>query len=208
MCCKKIVNNLKFDPALVRKDLNSMKKIKFKERVENARHAFFDDEDFDVNDFLICRSQNELLQSKESEEIAFGIGTLETVLKQVLLFFPGTFFLYILSMGFTVMFLISFFEPSGMTPQLGTIWLLLIFLAATLMTWLGLGDVRNPKHFVIPASIISVGVFFGTVGGILVILSNQFKNIIFSDAFLLYLFPLALIVPFLAKGWIDGKNEN
>ncbi len=185
-----------------------MKRTKFKERVENARNAFFDDEDFDVNDFLSCRSQNEFLQSEEFEEIAPKNSILETILKQAFLFLPGTFLLYILSMGFTVMFLSSFVNPSGMTPQLGFVWMLLIFLAATLMTWLGLGDVRKPKHLVIPASIISVGVILGMVGGILVMLSNEFERIVFNDAFPLYFFPLALIVPFLAKGWVDKKNEN
>ena len=41
-----------------------MKKIKFKERVENAHHAFFYDEDFDVNDFLICRTKTNFCKAK------------------------------------------------------------------------------------------------------------------------------------------------
>lgn len=185
-----------------------MKKVKFKERIENAKTAFFDDESFDTNDFLSCRNQNEFLQSEEFEEIAPKISTLETILKQTLLFFPGTFLLYILSMGFTVMFLSSFVKPAGMTPRFGYVWMLLIFLAAFLMTWLGLGDLRKPKHLVIPASIISVGVFFGAIGGFLLILSYEFGRLILNDIFPFYLFPLALIAPFLAKGWVDRKNEN
>ena len=123
-------------------------------------------------------------------------------MKQTLLFFPGTFFLYMLSIGFTVMFLSSFVNPSEMTPRFGYIWTLLIFWAAILMTWLGLGDVRKPKHLVIPASIISVGVFCG----ILLLLSDPFETLISSNFFPFFLFPLALIVPFLAKGWVD-RNE-
>lgn len=185
-----------------------MKQTKFKERIENARNAFFDDESFDANDFLSHRNQNEFLQSAESGEIAPKISTVETILKQSLLFFPGTFILYILSAGFTIMFTSIFTEPSGMNPRFEFIWLSLVFLAATLMTWIGLGDVRKPEHFVIPASIAGVGVFFGAVAVALINLSNGFGIHRFIDNLAFYLFPLALIAPFLAKGWVDRKNEN
>ena len=207
MCCMQIVNNLKFYCSSCSERLNSMKQTKFEERVENARNAFFEDEPFDVNDFLSRTNQNEFLQSAESEEIAPKISTLETIAKQVLLFFPGTFVLYILSLGFTVAFIGSFIRPTGMTLRFDLIWILLTFSAATLMTWLGLGDVRKAKHFVIPASIISVGVVVGVIVAALITIPF-YGRLFFRDSFPMYVFPLALVVPFLAKGWIDRKNEN
>ena len=78
-----------------------------------------------------------------------------------------------------------------------------LFLAATLMTWLGLGDVRKPKHLVIPASICSVG----AAAGVLFWASNYFHTFIHDDALPFYVFPLALIVPFLAKGWVDKDSS-
>ena len=185
-----------------------MENTKFKERVETAQNAFFDDDFFGASDFLRCRSQNEFLESEESKEIVVEISTLETVLKQVFLFFPGTFLLYILSLGFTVMFANLFMKPLEMTLQYELFWLIVLFFAAILMTWLGLGDVRKSKHFIIPASIIGVGIFFGTIAGVLINISNSLQKIILTNDYPLYFFPLALIVPFLAKGWIDGKTEN
>ena len=182
-----------------------MKKIKFKQRIENARNAFFDDKSFDTNSFLSLCDADSFLQNDEYADFTPKNGTLETILKQVFLFFPGTFVLYILSMGFTVMFISSFVRPSRMTLGYEMVWIMLLFLAATLMTWLGLGDIRKPKHLIIPASIISVGVFFGAFAGVLITISNQLAKFIFSNAFPLYIFPIALIVPFLAKGWIDRK---
>jgi len=77
------------------------------------------------------------------------------------------------------------------------------------MTWLGLGDVRKLKHLVIPASIISVGIFFGTVVAfILLALPRYYERQLLGDSFLFYIFPLALIAPFVAKGWVDRTKEN
>ena len=180
-----------------------MKKIKFKQRVENARNAFFDDESSDANDFLSFGTEDADLQSEKITDYAPKNISLETVLKQVFLFFPGTFVLYVLSMGFTAAFIIKLTKPLGMNPRAGFVWMALLFLAAALMTWLGLGDVRKPRHVVIPASIIGVGMCFGAIAGVLMSVSNQFYRFFLNDAYAMYIFPLALIAPFLAKGWID-----
>lgn len=184
-----------------------MKKTKIKQRVENAVNAFFAGEDSSANNLESFRNEANLWQEKKFSDFSQKSGTMETILKQVFLFFPGTFVLYVLSMGFTVMFISAFVRPTGMTPRFGMVWLMLLFLAATLMTWLGLGDVRKPKHFVIPASIISVGVVCGAFVAVLMTIP-QYGRLFFRDEFPFYIFPLALIVPFLAKGWVDRKNEN
>lgn len=184
-----------------------MKKIKIKQRVKNATNAFFTDEDSGEANLESFRNEANLWQEKKSLDCSHQSDTLETILKQVFLFFPGTFVLYVLSMGFTVMFISAFVKPAGISPRFGMVWLMLLFLAATLMTWLGLGDVRKPKHFVIPASIISVGVVFGAFVAVLMTIPH-YGRLFFRDAFPLYVFPLALIVPFLAKGWVNRKNEN
>ena len=178
-----------------------MKKTKFKQRVKNARNAFFDDESFDTNNFLSFRTDDTFLQGEKSGDRASKNSRLETVLKQIFLFFPGTFVLYSLCMAFPI----GLIGLAGM-PRSGFVLIALLFLIATSMTWLGLGDVRKPKHFVIPASIISVGVFFGVIAGVLMSVSNQFHRLFFSDAYAFYIFPLALIVPFLAKGWVDKDS--
>jgi hypothetical protein len=184
-----------------------MKKTKIKQRIENAVDAFFADVDANENNLESFRNETHLRLKEKLTDFTHQHSNLETILKQVFLFFPGTFILYILSMGFTVMFISQFFRPSGMSPRFGIGWLFTLFLAAILMTWLGLGDVRKPKHLVIPTSIISVGVVFGAIVFELMTIPH-YGRIFFRDAFPFYVFPLALIVPFLAKGWIDRKNEN
>ena len=181
-----------------------MKKIKIKQRIENARNAFFADETSDTNDFLSFRDEANLLQNEKSEDFARKYNTLETMLKQVFLFFPGTTVLFFLSMGFTVMFVNSLEISSRY--QLSS--MMILFSATILMTWLGLGDVRKPKHLVIPASIISVGIIFGGIASVLMATSHQLARLIFGNNNLFYLLPLALIVPFLAKGWVDRNDEN
>ncbi len=186
---------------------NSMKKIKIKQRIENARNAFFDDA-YDTSDFPGFRNEAALLRNEKSENFTRKSSALETILKQVFLFFPGTVGLFFLSMGFTVLSISMFVNPLGLIPRYRLVSLMAVFLAATLMTWLGLGDVRKPKHFVIPASIITVGVIYGTVAGALMGISPQLGRIIFYNFHPLNLLPLALVVPFLAKGWVDRNDEN
>ncbi len=173
-------------------------------RIENARNAFFDEESFDTNNFLSFRTEDTYLQSEKFRDCTLKNGTWETILKQVFLFFPGTFILYFLGVFSPIMLVeffairhrrISFFE---------VIFLICILLAATLMTWLGLGDVRKPKHFIIPASIFSVGVLWIAIIGILSAVFGYFWK--YNSDLFIYLFPLALIVPFLAKGWVDRDS--
>ena len=176
------------------------------QRIENARNAFFDEESFDTNNFLSFRMEDAHLQSEKFRDCTPKNNTLETVLKQVFLFFPGTFILYILSMAFTAVFITTFTRQLRGNFLYELIFPASLFLAATLMTWLGLGNVRKPKHFIIPASIIGVGVFFGAIAGILMVVSNNFTRLIFENGLPFYIFPLALIVPFLAKGWVETDS--
>ena len=73
-----------------------MKKIKIKQRIENARNAFFDDA-YDTNDFPSFRNEAALLLNEKSENFTRKTSALETILKQVFLFFPGTLVLFSLS---------------------------------------------------------------------------------------------------------------
>lgn len=185
-----------------------MKKTKIKQRIKNATDAFFADETSDTNDFLSFRDEANFLQKKKIEDFARKYNTLETILKQVFLFFPGTLILYFLSFGFTALYVSLLVNPLGLIPRYWVSSLMTMFLAAILMTWLGLGDVRKLKHLVIPSSIITVGVIFGALVGGLITISHQFERFIFINSLPLYLLPLALVVPFLAKGWVDRNDKN
>lgn len=184
-----------------------MKKTKIKQRFSNAVDAFFADENSTENNLESFGNKTSFWQSENSLDQPYKSSKFETILKQVFLFFPGTFVLYILSVGFTAMLISMLVTPSAMSLRFGIGWVMLLFLASTLMTWLGLGDVRKPKHFVIPASIISLGAITGAFTFVLMTIPH-YGRIFFRDSFPFYVFPLALIVPFLAKGWVDRKIES
>src|SRR6185295_13423864 len=82
------------------------------------------------------------------------------VLRQLFLFLPAAFVLFFVTVALTGFFIIPPFEGARQIYFLE----LITFLGLALMTMLGLGDLRNPKHLSIPLSIISVGVILGTIG--------------------------------------------
>jgi hypothetical protein len=82
-----------------------------------------------------------------------------------------------------------------------------IFLG-TVMTWFGLGDIKNKKHFAIPASIIITGAAFGTIVRAAAKISDFADRMLDDFDLLIYLFPIALIVPVLAKGIVDRKRQD
>ncbi|MGI8494389.1 MAG: hypothetical protein ACR2L1_03620 [Pyrinomonadaceae bacterium] len=182
-----------------------MNKTKIKQRFANAADAFFADENSIENNLESFRNETNLWQDEKFSDFAHKHSKLETVLKQIFLFSPGTFILYMLSLVLTIGLINVIFGSSRMILGFQDfVGILAVFLAASLMTWLGLGDVRKPMHLVIPASVIITGVFFGAVAAIA---SEHFSRSIFINGYPAYFLPLALIVPFLAKGWVDRKSD-
>jgi hypothetical protein len=183
-----------------------MKKTKFTQRVANARNAFFDDDSLDTNNFLSFRIDDARLQGERYKDFDSKPGVLETILKQVFLFFPGTLILYIFGLAFPIMIIESFTKRHRLISFTEIFFLACMLLAATLMTWLGLGNVRKLKHFVIPASIFSVGVLWISITGVLGAVVRYFDAAFFLNRELSICFlPLAFIAPFLAKGWVDRR---
>jgi hypothetical protein len=183
-----------------------MRNTKIKERFENAVDAFFDNEKLSENSSLGFADKQNIWQKDSSVNFGEKTNTLVKILKQVFLFFPGTFLLFIISFAFTV---ISINNPFNAALFEGSaFWMIFWFLTSIFMTWFGLGEIRKPKHFVIPASIITTGVIVGAVGGIISLIFHQFERLLFSDAYPLYFFPLALMLPFLAKGLIERESKD
>jgi hypothetical protein len=178
-----------------------MNETKLKQRIENAIDAFFDNGISTESNSLTFGNESGSLRNQISEIFVEKADFLVKILKQVFFFFPSTFVLFIVSFAFTV---ISINNPINATMPEGRIyWIILWFSAAVFMSWFGLGDLRKSKHFVIPASIIGTGFVVGAISGILSFVFPQLQNMIFGGAYPLYLFPLALVVPFLAKGLAD-----
>jgi hypothetical protein len=181
-----------------------MKKTKIKQRFANAADAFFTEEDSCEDNSISFVNNSNISRKEMFAGLAEKADVFVSILKQVFLFFPGTFYLFIVSLAFG---LVTIIQPPG-ALRFDLIWIALAFLVSVFAVWFGIGDLKKPKHFIIPASIVSMSFVFGVTSGVLIILFPAFEKIVEADSFPLYLFPLALIVPFLAKGWVDRKNEN
>jgi hypothetical protein len=134
-------------------------------------------------------------------------------LKELFLFLPGTFLLFYMSFAAAMIAveIVVFRRPTANLPDdYPFVFALIgfIILLGTVMTWFGLGDIKNRKHLAIPASIIVTGAAFGAIFRAAAKISDFADSVLDDPDFLIYLFPLALIVPVLAKGIVDRKSED
>ena len=130
------------------------------------------------------------------EKFANAVDVLQIV-RQVFVFFPATLVLWISTVEWVT---ITANNPGSPTPWVAYA----VMIITSLATILGIGDIRNPKHLVIPASIMSVGALLGLVFFLLPFDAPRVIGI----GGLLWFLPLALMAPFIAKFWVDGIDEE
>ena len=171
-----------------------MKEKKFKEKFENAFGSFFCDEKLDENFQLDFYGNQTILENEKSQNIVGNIDLIK-LFKEVFLFLPSALLLFIGSIGFTWRLFLPISEGVERFSMLNFIALLIL----SLITILGLGNLRNPKHLSIPLSIIATGVMLSVI-----------DNVFFGGfgGYLPYFFPLALIVSVFEKNWIYLKSEE
>lgn len=177
-----------------------MKKTKIEQRIENAFNAFFDDESFAENKLSFVNN-NELPECETAKSFSEKADILVKILKQVFLFFPGTFALFNLSLLVAIFTLSPPFYTFFLYPGK----LIIALLVSAFMTMVGLGDIKNARHLIIPASIV---LFAFVSGSLIALFGGGGMNFYFLDIYAMYLLPLALIVPILAKGWINRRGQN
>jgi hypothetical protein len=184
------------------------KKVKVKERLENAFGAFFGDEEIGENTAL--DSSNETFSIKKESATYKNLFPLLNILKGVILFIPGALFLNTLSFAMTLILLFEI--PNMMSPIIDSDFFLrisLILSGGALSTWLGLGSLNNIRHLIIPFSIVSTGFILAIIFGLFTLPYPELRKLIFEiDAFPFYLLPIALIIPNLAKNWVDSLETN
>jgi len=171
-----------------------MKKTQIKQRIKNAIASFFGNQTETVEyqseiDFF---HQNSLQQTKPIFSEKFR--SVFTLLKQIFIFFPATFFTFYMWMGMVIFGL----------PTVDTALFILLLLVAPLLMLVGLGNIKNLKHLAIPASVIGLGSLIGIIVGNVPFLRRFIQN--FENAILL--FPLALIVAVLSKSWVDSFDRK
>jgi len=190
-----------------------MRKVKLDTKSEKSADAFFESENPDENAALSFANSAEILELEKEKGFTGEHKSFINLLKQVFIFLPGTFLLFFMSFGAAIIFMeiVVFRRALEMLPgdfplQFALIGLI-VFLG-TLMTWFGLGDIKNRKHFAIPASLIVTGATLGVIVKTTASLSDLADKMLDDFSYLIYLLPLALIIPILAKSIVDRKTED
>jgi len=189
-----------------------MRKVKLDMKSEKSTDAFVD-ENLDENAALSSVNNAEILELEKESSFTGEYKSFITLLKQIFIFLPGTFLLFFTSFGAAIIFMEIVvyrraFEtlPDDFPFQFALIGLI-IFLG-TLMTWFGLGDIKNRKHFAIPASLMVTGAMIGVIVKATASVFDLADKMLDDFGYLIYLLPLALIVPILAKSIVERKTED
>lgn len=168
-----------------------MEKTTYKDKTESDFDAFFDEERFRQRDFLAERSEFSPSKTAAPSEDAALFETILGWSKKIFLFLPGAFLLYMLA--FTAVFFLPF---HGLTFPM------LFWLAASgFMVWAGLGDLKQTKHLLIPASIFLPAALIAFLASFL----PDRWQVEFTFWYSIYLFPIFLVVPVLTKDWLDRE---
>lgn len=126
-------------------------------------------------------------------------GKVSRFLRSIFLYLPGVFVLHM----FTALLTWVAIADSRMLNRAQWQYISLFFAGSIAFTALGLGDLRKPKHFIVPFSVISVGFVTGLIG----VLIKSGPPPIGLEVFFAYLLPVAYIAPLFAKTWVD-RREN
>ncbi len=190
-----------------------MRKVRLDTKPEKSAEAFFDDENPDKNEALSFANSSKILELKKEKSFRDEHKFFINLLKQIFIFLPGTFLLFFMSYGAAIiaMEIVVYRRaletlPDDFPFQFALIGLILFL--GTLMTWFGLGDIKNRKHFAIPASLVITGAIIGAVVKAAAKVSDLADKMLDDFSYLIYLLPLALIVPILAKSIVDRKTKN
>ena len=169
-----------------------MSKTKIDDRIENALNAFFETEP-EPNRFELAYSCNSVPAISNEPTFAEKTEKWTGLARQVLLFGPGTFALFYLTL--TVVF---FYPSMGISPQ-G----LLMFLSAVFMSYAGSGSIKDLRNLAVPLSTIATAL--AVVFGSLLIFGRQDASLYFWHS--IYLFPLVLIIGKLVQTWVNSVKD-
>jgi hypothetical protein len=190
-----------------------MRKTKLDPKSENSVDAFSDIENPDENSALSSVNNSEASELEKENSFTGEHKSPINLLKQVFLFLPGTFLLFFTSFGAAIIFMeIVVYRraletlPDDYPFQFALIGLMVLL--GTLMTWFGLGDLKNRKHFAIPASLMVTGTVIGAAVKAAASVSGIADRMLDDFSYLIYLLPLALIIPILAKSIVDRRTED
>ncbi len=165
-----------------------MEKIELKRRTENALRAFLETPKKGSAEIVLSADGDSAMRGRDVDwRSSEQADRFVKILKRGFIFLPGALYLFFGT------FSILSFEFLRTLPTMMT-----ILLIGSFMTIFGFGNMKNPKHAVIPLSIISVAILTFSFFSLLQIAKYVFE-------FGVYFLPVALIAPVLAKNIADRK---
>ena len=121
-----------------------MERTKIEQRIKNAVNAFFkSDAHENTENSLFFPNDSTLLTQERTARFNEKADVFVKILKRTFIYFPGVFYLFF---GTLEVLFFDFFR-SPLT-------ILAMFLIGSFMTIFGIGNVTNPKHLMIPLSIV------------------------------------------------------
>ena len=170
-----------------------MKETKLKDRLNKTFDNFFQNSSQENHEANITHNpENSFLPEEKTSRKKLTKAL--NILRQIFLFLPATFVTFYMWMGMTIF---------GFPTNDKTLFISLMLISPILMV-LGLGNVKNLRHWLSPLSVIILGVLIGLIPNLLPFLRSLFLK--FENAILLL--PLALIVAVLSKNWVDSLDEK
>jgi hypothetical protein len=166
-----------------------MSKLRFEDRIDNAVSAFFETAP-DRSNFVLTYTGHESVLTADkpfTEKVAKWSG----ILREILLFGPGTFYLFYTTLA------VTFFYPSYGIGAQG----LLMFLFGIFLTHAGAGSIYRARNLAVPGTVIAMAlgvVLFSTIFA-----GNDLANMYFWYS--IYLFPFVLIAAKLVQRWVADK---
>lgn len=166
-----------------------MSKIKLDDRIENAINAFFEAAP-DRSDFAMTYNGNQGVLVSDDRTFGDTAGKWTGVMREILLFGPGTFFLYLVSIA-----AINIYPHIGLQTR-GLFWIA----AFSFMAFAGSGSIRKINNLAIPATVIVAAALVALLSPIFTGQSDLFS---FSA---IYVFPFVLIAAKLVQGWVSDRE--
>lgn len=167
-----------------------MSKVKLDDRIQNAINAFFETQP-EPGSLAVNYSAHDELMASDEPAFSEKFGKWSTILRELLLFGPGTLSLY------WVTLVLIFFYPTLGLPLPG----LLMLAMTAFITYAGAGDIRKVKNLAVPATVIICAAAVSAVRSIFPV--PEILSPYFSWA--IYMFPVALIAAKLVQMWLKDK---
>ena len=190
MCDRQAEDKLKFNIRVYLKRLKLMKKLKIEQLIDNSLNAFFD-KSLSGENRLATIDENCVLDKEKSLSDIIEFDAVIKILKQVFVFFPSALYLFFGTMAF---FMVDYITSNRFFI------LSVVFISSVTMVF-GIGNIKKPKHLLIPLSVIVLGIVT-----FLAFSMSGIRTHIWAQNYVGYFLPLVLIIPILVKGWIDRDS--